>query len=137
SDERILIDEPRVHRIRFFIRAEVPGRVVAGDQETEGIAAALPGQLYGGIRIDDRPRMHRLQWRLQDFDAFEKEWPLLFKENREALIGGDDSFVRLDLREVRVQGHIERHRRRNAKLHGQARIEMERFIDETSRIQTS
>src|ERR1041385_9129486 len=79
--------------------------------------------------------MHDLQRRPKDFNALEKERPLLFKEDRKTLIRRYDSFVSLALCEVRIQGGVERDCRSNTELNGQSRIEMQRLVYETSRIE--
>jgi len=64
------------------------------------------------VRIDNRARVHDLQLRLKDFNALEKERPLLFKEDRKSLVRSYHSLVSFNLREVRVHGQVQGHGRR-------------------------
>jgi hypothetical protein len=74
--------------------------------------------------------VHGRERRLKDVNAFEEEGALLLEEDGEALVGRDDGRVGLDLREVRVERHVERHRRRDADLGRQARVEIHRPVEE-------
>ncbi len=78
---------------RTIVFAEIAGIVVRGEQQAERVAADFARQLRGIVGIDDGPRVDRGNLRAKNVDAFKEEWPLLFKENWEALIGGDDQLV--------------------------------------------
>src|SRR5439155_1847571 len=110
-------------RVVAFILAEVPGRIIAGHQDTESVLAALAGKLYREILIDNRACVHGLQWCVEDVDALEEEGPLLFEEDRKPRVRRDDGLVGLDLREVRIHGEIQRDRRRKAVLCSHPEIE--------------
>src|SRR6266480_5913312 len=76
--------------------------------------------------------VHGSDLRSKNIDAFKKEWTLLFKENREALIGSDHQLVRLNLREVGINSEVERNLRRQTVLSRQARIKLDWFVDKPS-----
>src|ERR1051325_8093535 len=78
--------------------------------------------------------MHRLQRRLKNIDAFEKERPLLFKEDWKALIRGDDGLIGFDLSKVGIDRHIESHRRRQSIFECQARVKLDWFVQHATRI---
>src|SRR5256885_11034178 len=67
------------------------------------ICAARPPPRRG-----DGARVNRLQRRGQEIDALQEERPLLGEEDGEALVGGDGGHVRLDLREVGIDGAVHR-----------------------------
>jgi len=78
-------------------------------QERECVSAPLAGELSGKVGINNRASVHDLDRGLKNVYAFEKERPLLFVENRKALICSHHKLIGFDLREVGVQRHIERH----------------------------
>ena len=55
----------------------------------------------------------------------------------EALVGGDDELVGLDLREVGVGGEVERDRRRDAEPDGETRVEFDGAVDEAPPVDDS
>src|SRR5439155_11438512 len=135
-DVSILSNKARVHWISLLLGGEISWCVIAGDHKSECVATAFAGQLRRRVWIDNRSRVHRLQRCLENVDAFKKEWALFFKENRKALIGGNNGLVRFHLSEVRVQGEVECNRGSQPELHRDAGIEFQVFVDEATRIQS-
>src|SRR5205085_7181664 len=134
ADGRVLVEEWRDVGARLWVGAlffgEVTRRIVRGQQQAEGIAPGLAGQLDGVIGIDDRARVDGLNRRLKEVYAFEEERALFGEEDREALVGRDHWLIGFDLREVRVDREVERHVRGEAELDAQAGIGFERLVDE-------
>src|SRR6266576_3021146 len=93
---RILIDEPWVSEGPFFL-AEISRTVVRSEQQAKRVALKLASQLNRKIRIDDGACVNSRDLRLKNVDAFEKEGPLLRKEDWKALVGRDYQLIRLDL----------------------------------------
>src|SRR5262249_40499446 len=121
-------------RIVALVLAEIARRFVRSHQQPEAVAPATPGQLERVIRIDYRTRVDGLQRRLKKIAALEKEGPLLFEKDREALVGRDHGLVGFDLGEIRIDRGVERDGRRQAELRRQAGIELHGLIDQAARI---
>jgi hypothetical protein len=109
------------------------GRGVAGHERAEDGPAALAGQLEGKIGVDDRARVHGLERALEEIDALQEERALLLEEERETLVRGHHGRVRLHLREVRVERHVQRGVRREAQLRRQPGIHVEGAVHEALR----
>src|SRR6185369_14435452 len=75
--------------------------------------------------------------RLEDVDAFKKERPLLFEEDWKTLIRCDHQLVRFNLREIRIDGEVERYRWRERVLARDAEIKTNRLVYETAGIGSS
>src|ERR1043166_7815869 len=82
------LDGGKGARIVPFVFAKVSRRIIAGHQNAESILATLAGKLHRNVRVDDRASVYRAQGRVEDVDALQKEWSLLFKEDGKALIRG-------------------------------------------------
>src|SRR6185437_2562268 len=67
-------------------------------------------------------------------DAFEKEWPLFLKEDWEALVGGDDGRVGLNLSEIRIDREVKGRVCVQCVLRRQSQIEFDRFVDHAARV---
>ena len=78
--------------------------------------------------------MDRLNWSLKIILAFEKERPLLFKENGKPLIDRDDSLISFDLRKIGIDGGIENDIWGKTELHVQTKIIIRRRIYKAARI---
>src|SRR5882762_11757426 len=74
---------------------------------------------------------------IEDVDALEEERPFLRKENREPLVCRDDQLIRFDLREIRIDGKVERDVRRDAVLTRESGIELDWLIHQPARIKHS
>ena len=110
----------------------LPGRVVGGEEEAEGVAPALARQLDRDVGVNDGARVDGRELRAEDFDAFEEEGALLLEEDGEALVGRVDRGVGLDLREVGVDGEVERRVGVDAELGRQAGVEADGAVDEAA-----
>ena len=77
-------------RIRAIVFAEVSRSVVGSEQQAECVSIHFAGEFHGVVGIDDRACVDRGDLRVEDVDAFEKERPLLFEEDRKALVCSDD-----------------------------------------------
>ena len=78
--------------------------------------------------------MNSRDWCLEDVDAFEKERPLLRKENRETLVRSNDKLIRFDLGEVRIDCEIYSDGRTRNELRSHTEIETDWFIDDATLI---
>ena len=79
--------------------------------------------------------MHGLNRRLKNIDAFQKERPLLFKENWETLISGDNGLVGFHLSKIGIHRQVKSHSRRQAVLCRDAQFELKRLVKKSARIQ--
>src|SRR5207237_655519 len=100
----------------------------------KGITPALARQLRREVRVNDRARVDGGDHRAEDVFAFEEEGALLFEEDWKALIGCADGRVRFDLREVWIDGKVERDGRRQSVFSCQAQVGLDGFVGEMSRI---
>ena len=89
-------------------------RIVDRREQRDVGAGALAGQLDGGDRRRDPPRVDQVVRRVEQLGAVEEERPLLGKEQRAARIERELAGVGLDLREVRVDRAVQRQVRRHA-----------------------
>src|SRR5262249_40318454 len=107
----ILIDKPfnagADGRIVPLFVTVITGSVIARQQKAERVVTVLAGKLRSDVGIDNRARVHRPDRRLKYFHAFKKEWALLIKKDREALICSDDQLVGFNLGEIRIDSGIE------------------------------
>ena len=92
ANRRILPNQARIRRQSFF-RTKVAGTVVRSDQQTKRVAIDFARELHGEIRIDDCSGVHRRDCSVEDVDTFQEERAFLGKENRKALVRGDDQLV--------------------------------------------
>src|SRR6266513_6033416 len=69
--------------------------------------ADLAGAARAPARRIDVARVGDLQRRVEEVEAFEEERPLLREEDREAPVRRDLRDVRLDLREIGVERHVD------------------------------
>src|SRR5215218_8230122 len=130
----ILVNETKIVRVKTLITSEVTRSIIACNQKAKRIPSYFTGYLGCIIRINDRSRMNCLQRCLENVDALEKERPLFFKEDWETLICRDDCFVSFNLCKVGIHRKVEGHLRANSILHGQARIKLNRCVNEASEI---
>ena len=95
--------ERRVRRIVALAR-----RLVVGEEHADRTAAHLAAHLPAVTRIDDGPGMDRRDRRedVEDLLPLQEERPQLGIEERKALVDVDLRQVRLDLREVGVDGEV-------------------------------
>ena len=124
-----LVDEVALPLVQLVF-AEIAGRVVGREDETEGVAPAFARELGGVVWIDDGACVDDRVVRVENLFAFEEERALLLKENGKALISCDDGLIGFDLREVRVVGEIKRDRWRQSLLGRQADVGLDGAIDE-------
>src|SRR5881398_3534353 len=122
SNRRIFVNESWICSQAIF-GTEVSRPVIRSQEQAKRVSIHLARKLYGVIRIDNCPRMHRSNLRVEDVDTLEEERPLFGEENWEPLVCGDDQLIGLDLSKVRIDGEIERDIRSNAELPRQPRIE--------------
>ena len=133
SNRRIFVNESWICSQAIF-GTEVSRPVIRSQKQAEGVSIHLARKLYGVIRIDNCPRMHRSNLRVEDVDALEEERPLFGEENWEPLVCGDDQLIGLDLSKVRIDGEVERDIRSDAELPRQPWIEFHWFVNEAPRI---
>ena len=88
-------------------------RIVHRRQQRDIGAGALAGQLDRGQRRGDPARVDQVVGRVEQLGAVEKERALLRKEQRAARIEGELTSVGLDLREIRIDGAVQRQVRRD------------------------
>jgi hypothetical protein len=86
------------------------------DRRQDGDVGArhLPRELRGYVGSGDASRINQLIRRVELLDPFQKERSLLGEEDRFAWIVAELGFVGFDLREIRLEGAVHRHVRRNA-----------------------
>ena len=103
-------------RVRDVI--EIAGRLVVGDQHPDGGLAHLAGHLAAVSGVDDGPRVHEVHRprQAENLLSLEEERAQLGEEQREPLVHFNLRPVRLDLREVGVEGEVERQVRRQPVL---------------------
>ena len=103
---------------------DVAGRLVVGGQHTHRQPAGLAGQLRAPHRVDDGSRVyegHRTR-EGEDLGALDEEWPKLPEKEWESAIHLDLRPVRLDLREVGVDGEVGGQVRSDAVFDVQSRV---------------
>src|SRR5262249_16118465 len=89
--------------------------VLSGLAVVNGQRANRPGTHFAGharaeLRVHDLPREKKIHRRHKKARVLDKEWPLFWKEDREALIDRDLWVVGLHLAEIWVEGHVKRKR---------------------------
>ena len=109
--------------------------MVVGEQHPQRGLAGLSGQLGPVLRIDDGPRVHDGDRRLnpEDLGPFQKERAHLRVEEGEALVHLDLRPVRFDLRKVRVQGEVGDEVRGHAVLEVGAHLGTRLTVDDPTR----
>src|SRR6266851_8301547 len=107
-------EDLRRRRLIAEIRPEWRGKdhqaaaAVIRDQHSVGVVPEFAGGPQPPARRRDRARVNGLDRRVEKLAAFEKERAALGKENREALIRRDDRRVGFDLREIGIDGGVDR-----------------------------
>jgi hypothetical protein len=114
--------------INPIVFSEIPWRVVGSKQQSERVSIDLPGEFHRHVRIDDRSRVNGGDLRAEDVDAFEKEWSLLFEEDRKTLVRRHYQLVRLDLGEIGIKREVERDCRSKRVLAGQTELEIDGLV---------
>ena len=117
ADVRLRVDVvagPPDDEVRRFAEAvrvrvvELAGRLVVGHQNAERRVAGLAGELGADLRVDDGLGVDevRAARRAEDLLSLEEERPQLGEEERVALVGLYLGAIRLDLREVGIEGEV-------------------------------
>ena len=115
-----------------FVLAEITWTIVRGEQQAKRVAINLSRQLHSVIRIDDSSRVNGGDLCSENVDAFKKERSLLGEEYWKTLIRLYDQLVRLNLCEIGIDGKVERDPGRETVFSSQARVKLDRLIDESS-----
>ena len=115
SNCRIFVNESWICSQAIF-GIEVSRPVIRSQEQAERVAIHLARKLYGVIRIDNCPRMHRSNLRGEDIYALKEERPLFGEENWESLVSRDYQLIGLDLSKVGIDREIECDVRRDAEF---------------------
>src|SRR3984893_14437270 len=105
GDERAKVLRGEARRLRAGHDDEAPAAVLAHEKRVCG-APVLSRHARDPRRVRDGARVDSLNRRLKEVHPFQEERPLLRIEEGEALVGGDLSDVRLDLREIRIDRRV-------------------------------
>ena len=101
----ILRGEPGEGRARQDHQAPA---VILAAQDGVRERTLLAGGAHPPLGVGEGPGVNELDRRVEEVGSLEEERPLLGIEQREALIHGDLGDVRFHLREVRLDGRIDR-----------------------------
>ena len=103
-------------------RVGLARRLIVGDEEADGGLANLAGNFRAVAWVDDRAGVHDRDRAgdVEDFLSLEEERTQFLEEQREALVQVDLRAVRFNLREVGVEGEVERQVRGEPVFHAEA-----------------